>query len=62
MIHNLDLIESRGTEYTVRKLAGRDELVAKVEEVFGIPRDIVVEAVGELRELRDPWQAPSNSV
>jgi len=60
MIHNLALIEAHATDYTIRTLAGRDELVAKVEEFFGIPRGIVAEAVGELRELQDPWEVPRN--
>jgi N-hydroxyarylamine O-acetyltransferase len=58
MVHNLTLIESHGSGYTIHTLAGRHELVAKVEEFFGIPRGIVAEAVAELRELQDPWEAP----
>ncbi len=61
MIHNLALIESHGADYCIRTLAGRGELVAKVEEFFGIPRAIVAEAVGELRELQDPWEVPAVS-
>ena len=44
MIHNLALIESHGADHSIRTLAGRGELVAKVEEFFGIPRMIVAEA------------------
>jgi N-hydroxyarylamine O-acetyltransferase len=61
MIHNLALIEAHGTNYTIRKLAGRDELAARVEEFFGIPREVVAEAVGELRELEDPWGVPGTA-
>ena len=61
MIHNLALIESRGADYSIRTLAGPGELVARVKELFGIPPGIVAEAVGELRELRDPWEVPTHA-
>jgi len=61
MILNLALVESHGTHCSLRTLTGRNELIAKVEEFFGIPREIVSEAVGELRELQDPWEAPSTA-
>ena len=60
MIHNLAVIESHGADYSIHTLSGPGELVAKVEEFFGIPREIVAVAVGELRELRDPWEVPTN--
>jgi hypothetical protein len=46
-------IDARGL--TSRALASRDELVAVAEERFGIPAEIVAEAVGELRDLQDAW-------
>jgi len=55
MIHNLTLIESEGSQSTIRTLGNRDELVAKIEDEFGMPRSIVAEAVSELRALQDPW-------
>jgi N-hydroxyarylamine O-acetyltransferase len=55
MIHNLMLVESRGSESMVRSLASRDQLVATVEEHFEMPRAIVAEAVNELGDLQDPW-------
>jgi N-hydroxyarylamine O-acetyltransferase len=55
MIHNLTLIEAQGNQSTTSTLRGRDELIAKVEEHFGMPRPIVAEALNELGDLRDPW-------
>jgi arylamine N-acetyltransferase len=55
MIHNLMLVESRGSESIVRPLASRDQLAATVEEYFDMPRAIVAEVVGELGDLQDPW-------
>jgi len=55
MIHNLTLVESRGSESIVRSLASRDQLVTTVEEHFDMPRPIVAEAVNELGDLKDPW-------
>jgi len=55
MIHNWTLIESHGSESIVRSLASRDQLIAQVEEHFGMPRRIVAEAVKELGDLQDPW-------
>jgi hypothetical protein len=55
MIHNLMLVESRGSESIVRPLASRDQLAATVEEYFDMPRAIVAEVVGELGDLEDPW-------
>jgi arylamine N-acetyltransferase len=54
-IHNLTLIESLGIESTIHQLASRDELIAKIEEHFEMPRQIVAEAVNDLKELRDIW-------
>lgn len=55
VIHNTTLIESRGEKWTLRGMAGREELVAEIEQQFGMQEDIVREAVGELSELRDAW-------
>ena len=55
VIHNLTLVESQGCESVVHQLGSRDELVARIEEHFGMPRLIVAEAVSELGELEDPW-------
>lgn len=55
VIHNLTLIESRGTEATIRCLSSREELVGEVERQFGMPREVVGEAVSELHELVDAW-------
>jgi|SRR5208282_4331075 len=55
MIHNLMLVESRGSESIVRSITSRDQLVAEVEKHFDMPRAIVAEAVNELGDLQDPW-------
>ena len=55
VIHNLTLIESRGTEATIRSLGNREELVVEVEQQFSIPQAVVGEAVSELHELVDAW-------
>ena len=55
MIHNWTLVESQGSESTVRSLASRDQLVTSVEEHFEMPRAIVAEVVHELGDLQDPW-------
>lgn len=55
VIHNLTLIESQGTRSSISSLSGRDELIARVEECFGIPRDIVAEAIQGLGEFEDAW-------
>lgn len=55
VIHNLAVIESRGTKSRNYPLKDRDELGQAVEELFGIPQGIVKEAVGELRNFNDAW-------
>jgi N-hydroxyarylamine O-acetyltransferase len=55
VIRNLSIIESKGSEYHVRRLSGKDEVPAAVEQYFSIPREIVSEAVAEVAHLGDPW-------
>ena len=55
VIHNLAVIESRGNEATIRSLGSREELAGEVERQFGIPREVVGEAVSELHDLVDAW-------
>ncbi len=55
LIHNLTLVESEGEKSTVHGLANRDELIAAIEQRFGITREIVREAVGQLGTLQDAW-------
>jgi N-hydroxyarylamine O-acetyltransferase len=55
VIHNLSVIESRGATWNTETLANGRELARVVEEHFGIPRDIVMEAVEELGDLKNPW-------
>jgi N-hydroxyarylamine O-acetyltransferase len=54
-LRNLTLIEGTPTTARTRRLSGRGELVAVVEERFGIPGGVVAEAVSELAALRDVW-------
>jgi arylamine N-acetyltransferase len=56
VIHNLSVIESRGTRSSVRRLSGRDELASAVQEGFGIPAEITAEVVRDLEDFGDAWQ------
>ena len=55
LIHNLTLVESEGNQSTVHGLANRDDLIAAIEQRFGMTREIVREAVGQLGNLQDAW-------
>ena len=55
LIHNMVVVESEGNRSALRALADRKELVTAIEERFGIPREIVCEAVGQLGNLHDAW-------
>jgi arylamine N-acetyltransferase len=56
-IHNLTVIEARGSLSTARSLRDREELVAEIGKGFGIPEEIVREVLGALGELGtgDAW-------
>jgi arylamine N-acetyltransferase len=54
-IYNLSVIESAGASYRIRELADRSELSAEVERQFGIPHDIVVDAVSMIGEFGNAW-------
>jgi hypothetical protein len=51
----LTLVESEGDKSTVHALPNRDELIVTIEQRFGMPREIVGEAVGQLGNLQDAW-------
>lgn len=55
VIHNLTLIESDKDRSMVHALACRDDLIAGIEQHFGMPQDIVREAVKGLGVLQDAW-------
>ena len=55
VIHNLTLIESDKDKPKIDVLANREDLVAAIEQHFGIPQDIVEEAVSGLGALQDAW-------
>jgi N-hydroxyarylamine O-acetyltransferase len=55
VIHNLNVIESDKYKSRVRALANRAELVAAIEQHFGMPRKIIEEAVDGAEQMRDAW-------
>ena len=55
VIHNLTRVESRGTESTTYSIGSPAELVAEVEKHFGIPAQIVSDALAGLGGLKDAW-------
>ncbi len=54
-IHNLNVIETQGSASTERTVTGPEELIATIVREFGMPREIVVEVVGELANTRNAW-------
>ena len=55
VIHNLTVVESRGTTSAIRTLSNREELARAIQESFGIPEDLVLDTVKDLGQLRDIW-------
>lgn len=55
VIHNLTLIESQGDKSTIYPLADRNELAATIEKQFGMPPQIVSEAIRGLGSLQSAW-------
>ena len=55
VIHNLTRIESRGTESAIYPIRSPAELATEVEEHFGIPAEILSDAVASLGGLKDAW-------
>lgn len=55
VIHNLELIESRGVESRIERIGNRVELTRVVERHFEIPRTIVAEALADLGQFQDAW-------
>ncbi|MBD3219445.1 MAG: hypothetical protein GF310_14330 [candidate division Zixibacteria bacterium] len=55
VINNLSIIESEGSNYRKSHLKNRDEAARAVEKYFSIPRDIVAEAISEIKEFGDAW-------
>jgi len=56
VIHNLTCIESWGTESAMYPIESPGELVAEVERHFGIPTEIVSDALAGLGDLKDAWE------
>ncbi len=55
VIHNLSVIKSESADFRIHQLPSREELPHAVEEHFGIPKEIVSEAVAEIGEFGDAW-------
>lgn len=55
VIHNLTVIEARGTELETRTLANRDALVQAIYDYFGIPEEITLDAMKGLELSGDAW-------
>jgi len=55
VIHNQTLIQSEKNHSSVRVLANHGELIAAIEKHFGMPNEIVAEAVSQLGPLQDAW-------
>lgn len=57
VLHNLELVESVGARSSVRRLRDLDDLVAAVEDRFGIARHLVMEAADGLApgDLSRTW-------
>ncbi len=55
VIHNFTVTESRGTDWSRRTLADRDELGREIERQFGIPAEVTRTATEELADLQDAW-------
>lgn len=55
IIHNLTVIESQGTESSVRMLTNRSELAKSISECFGIPPQFTRDVVNGMGQLGDAW-------
>jgi N-hydroxyarylamine O-acetyltransferase len=55
VIHNLSLIESRGSKSTIRQLGTRDELIVAIVERFNMEPSLVRETVTEIGTFQDVW-------
>ena len=54
VLRNLTLIRTERNKVTTQSIQ-RDEIAAVVEKYFGMPLQVVEEAVNELLELKDTW-------
>ena len=54
VLRNLALIRTERNKVITQNIR-RDEIAAAAEKYFGMPRQIVEEAVNELLELKDTW-------
>jgi arylamine N-acetyltransferase len=56
VIHNLTLIESNGHKWLTRPLQ-RDQIALEIHQHFGMPKRIVADAIKNLHDLQDAWEA-----
>ena len=55
VIHNLNVVESQGSEFKSRTLASTAELAQAVQEYFAIPAEVVTDVLAELDISGDAW-------
>jgi len=55
ILHNLTLIESRGTISRSHILTGREELVQAAHEHFQIPEEFTMDVVNDIEQFGDAW-------
>jgi arylamine N-acetyltransferase len=55
VIHNYNLIESELIGFRTTKISDRDELLNLVGKHFGIPPEIITEAISMIGESKDAW-------
>jgi len=58
VIHNLAVIYSRGESCDTRRLSSLEDAAAAIHQEVGIPREIVLDAVAELKDMQDAWGDP----
>jgi len=54
-VNNLTVIESEGCDFKIHHLTNKDDLPAVINRYFGMPNELVSEALTELRGLGNAW-------
>ena len=54
-LHNLQVVESTGSESRFRWLESREEIINSIHYLFGMPTDIVADVVQGLGEMKNLW-------
>jgi len=55
VLHNLTMIESKGTISRSQNLTSRDELVQAAYEYFSIPKEFTMDVVNDIGQFDDAW-------